>query len=324
MDIHAFTANGCLQEMLTAVKTFGVAENSRAGKVMTIPFPVILHHHDPQDRVVLDRIRDCNPFFHVMEFVWMMAGDNTVDFPLFFNKRFNEYADNGVVNGAYGYRWRNHFFIDQITTVARVLRQEPTTRQAVLGMWDPNVDLGKPHKDRPCNTHIYFRTEGHLLNMLVCNRSNDIVWGMCGANLVHMTMLHELIATAAGLKLGDYRVISNNAHIYERHFSLLDRNVDKRNVPNTIPLLSNGESIQEFLLDAEDLIKGAIWNDTRTDWFDKVAWPMYDVYLNRKNGLPFNTDNIEDPAWRLAAQEWIARRLKSTDGVVGSPDITQS
>src|SRR5262245_48667000 len=82
-------------------------DDSRNGPVLTVPYPTILRIRRPTERVLWDPVRDCNPFFHVMEFVWMMAGSNDANWIGQFNKRMLTYADEGVLRGAYGFRWKN-------------------------------------------------------------------------------------------------------------------------------------------------------------------------------------------------------------------------
>ena len=45
------------------------------------------------------------------------------------------------------------------------------------------------------------------LCMTVCNRSNDMLWGAYGANVVHMSMLQEFVALFS--KFTDGRLYSN-------------------------------------------------------------------------------------------------------------------
>ena len=70
-------------------------------------------------------------------------------------------------------------------------------------MWDAKQDLSHRNesKDLPCNTHVYFSIREGFLDMTVCNRSNDLIWGCCGANAVHMSFLQEYVATM----WGDYK-----------------------------------------------------------------------------------------------------------------------
>lgn len=213
----------------------GQREPSRDGPVLVAPEPVTTVYERPWERVLLDPVRDANPFFHLMESVWILAGRNDPQwldrYVRNFSARFAE-AD-GRQHGAYGYRWRWHFSryrdgsepIDQLTQVAEMIRTDPTTRRAVLTMWDPRVDLNLPSRDLPCNTHVYFRARRsdivagiphYVLDITVCCRSNDAVMGAYGANAVHMSIMGEVVAGLAGMRSGIYRQVSNNFHVYER------------------------------------------------------------------------------------------------------------
>lgn len=308
-----------------------VEEDSRNGRVMTLQDPTCLILLRPEKRVLFDPIRDANPFFHVMETVWMFAGENKVKWLEQFNKGYRNYAeDNGEVWGAYGHRWLSHFGSysgdnpgNQINAVVRILRRDPTDRRAVIGMWDPGVDLEAPVRDVPCNTHIYFRVVSGRLNMTVCNRSNDMVWGALGANIVHMTYLHELVARGVGVPLGFYRVLSNNMHVYK------DREDVKKlwdtSVPvdpylqglKTLPLLQPGEPVEDLLSDCEQLTHGGI--PFRTRWAHGVAWQMYKAYLDKPNRKK-HLEGILAEDWKLACEQWVDRREQEASS---NPSPTQ-
>jgi thymidylate synthase len=130
--------------------------------------PVITTYLRPQERVLFNELRDANPIFHLVEALWMLASLSDVEFLLPFNSTYGRYAEpDGNIHGAYGRRWRTHFGVDQIWGVIAALRRDPTTRQAVMAMWDPAADLNADVKDRPCNTTIYFDGRQGRLNMTV-------------------------------------------------------------------------------------------------------------------------------------------------------------
>lgn len=315
--IYAHNIPQAYTEALIKMHMWGVEEDSRNGPVITSEDPVLLSVTSPCERVLFDSVRNCNPFFHVMEFVWMMAGANDVKWIEQFNKRFREFADTGTdtLHAAYGHRWRYHFDIDQIQTVGDMLRRDPSTRRAVISMWDPSTDL-TPHNDLPCNTSIMFRIVDGGLDMTVANRSNDLVWGMLGANAVHMTYLHELIAYMAGVKIGFYRVFTNNLHVYKEmpNFkdiwpTILQDDPYRSGEVKPYPLLQNAETYQDLVLDCVDLMVG----DTdcpRTFWAANVAHPMYFAYMQRLDGLS-GKDHISDIVatdWRLACENYVKLR----------------
>ena len=325
MEIRVKSVPAMFSEMMIKINMEGKKESSRNGDVLTIQEPLIVKVSDPTQRVLTDPVRQANPYFHLMEVVWMFGGENKPDWIQLFNKRFKEYADANnqtqqkLIHGAYGHRWMRHFNIEQIGTVANMLRNDPNTRRAVIAMWDASQDLGTIHNDLPCNTHIYFRVVDGKLNMTVCNRSNDVVWGMTGANAVHMTCLQELVALEAGLPIGDYIVFTNNAHFYTdlpNANELL--NVRYPTLPSTegygsyphVPLLAKGERFIDFYRDCCTLMDNDLttyWScDLKTEWFTRVAFPAYCAYMLRLSGSSGEgyIKQIEDYNWRTACELW--------------------
>ncbi len=87
------------------------------------------------------------------EVVWMITGHKHLDFLRQFTKVWDGFAeDDGTVETAYGYRWRNYFGRDQLLDLVEHLRAEPSSRHGVVVMWDPASDgLTAPKKKNvPC------------------------------------------------------------------------------------------------------------------------------------------------------------------------------
>jgi thymidylate synthase len=300
------------------LKSAGLSEESRNGKVLVSPEPVCTTYAAPWERVLFDQQRDANPFFHLAECIWMLAGERNLGWLSQFNENMKTYSDDGWnLYGAYGHRWRKHFGFDQLDAVIGLLKKDPTTRRAVLTMWSPEHDLGTNSKDLPCNTHIYFRTVNGTLDTTVCCRSNDLVWGAYGANAVHFSFLHEFIALAAGLIPGKMHQFSNNFHIYERHWPLmnapaLDRNPYDWSTMKSLPLMGSGmREWENFLLDCESIMKG--FAVRYSPFLRDVVKPMLDVYLARKAGEPgwsIMLAGLPGCDWKMAGQEWCIRRDK--------------
>lgn len=300
-------------------------EESRNGRVRVLPHPVILTIGQPDQRVLLDPVRDANPFFHVMEWVWMLAGSNDAVWLSQFNKRMMSYADDGRLRGAYGWRWANPE--DQIAGVIDLLRRDPGTRQAVVSMWDPLQDGPNARtSDRPCNTHIYFGRRASKLDMIVMNRSNDLVWGMLGANAVHMTFLHELVARASGIPMGNYQVFTKNLHVYldVPRYDELTRtarvyDIYSKGEVRPYPLLAEGETWESLREDCKALVSGE-GEIFRTMWMQHVALPIYWAYLAKENRKNWISEIYADD-WRRACEEWVVRRSGVGEG---DPRIVQS
>ena len=302
---------------LWRLKTSGGVEQSRNGEVVVLPEPLTSVYTRPWQRVLFHPERDANPFFHLMEALWMLAGDGEVPFLVKYNPRMEEFSDDKfVLNGAYGYRWRYHFESDQLETIIGMLRSDPTTRRAVLGMWDPMEDLGSTSKDIPCNTHCYFRVTSGRLDMTVCCRSNDAIWGAYGANIVHFSILHEFIAAACGIAQGRLTQVSNNFHIYPIHYHLLNTPTVLNNAYDagviTVPLFKEPDDKDAFLDDCEKLVNGD--RSFVTHYFQDIVYPAYYAWeAYKRHELGAALDLLNDMPccdWQLAMKEWLTRRMK--------------
>jgi|TARA_R100001460_G_scaffold20889_2_gene42910 thymidylate synthase len=192
-----------------------IEQDSRNGKTLECVEPVTTVFKKPLERVCLIEERDANPFFHFIESMWMIAGRDDLNTLTYYVSSMSNFSDDGeTLWGAYGKRWRKYFLKDQLDVIVKILKYNPDDRRAVLQMWDPIMDLAKNGKDVPCNTNIYFKIRDNKLNMTVCNRSNDMLWGAYGANVVHMSVLQEYIAHKLEIDVGVYRQVSDSFHVY--------------------------------------------------------------------------------------------------------------
>ena len=308
----------------------GKKENTRNGWVLEFPTPFCVTYTHPTERVLFYPERDANPFFHLMESLWMLAGRNDVEWISKYNKRISDYSDNGrTFHGAYGHRWRNHFrggpkeFKDQLDQVMIRLHKFPNDRRAVVSMWDPNVDLVMHNdgKDYPCNTQIFFSKRDKLLNMTVINRSNDIVWGLFGANAVHMSKLQEYMAARTQSEVGTYIHFSNNAHAY---LDTLEKIKDMQ--PDYESYLIIGDDASQY--HSQPLVDNWLTFDEELAlWFRNEEVNVFEnkflsltAFRVREGWHFWKQKNInkaieicktiEDRAWRKACVEWLERRKK--------------
>jgi len=155
ITLEARNVNDAYKRLLEIVNKEGFFVESRNGMAVALKEPLFLEIESPTERVLFDPLRNCNPFFHVMEGLWMLAGRKDVEGVAKFNSNMRTYSDDGVsFNAAYGHRWRNHFGYDQISVVCDMLKNNPQDRRAVISMWDANQDLGSKSLDIPCNISI--------------------------------------------------------------------------------------------------------------------------------------------------------------------------
>lgn len=318
--------NEAYREGLWLAKNHMYWQESRNGRVYRFPGPVLTEILVPQKRVLISPLRDANPFFHFMEAMWMLAGRRDVEFVAQFNSHISTFSDDGVnFHGAYGHRWRNWFHTDQLKEVIKTLLYDPISRRCVLQMWDCDFDLGKQGKDYPCNTHIYFDPSPRGLNMTVCNRSNDIIWGLYGANFVHMSFLHEFVALSVGMELGRMYTLSNNFHYYPGNLKhsiddLYDDAIgwsDWYDISgfDICPLFYQPEESEQFLADVEQFCDNpAAIRLYPSPFLAGVAVPMYQAWQCHKNKMYPEAlkycEKIEARDWAAACRMWIERRMK--------------
>lgn len=328
VNIEGSNVNNIFQDVLWAMKVRGVPTDTRNGPAVYVRQPLAITYHKPWERVLFAPERDCNPYFHLFEAIWMLAGRNDVAWISQFNGRMKEFSDDGItLSGSYGNRWRNHFGSDQIAWAVQELQSNPNTRRAVLAMWDPVADMdtvSHDGKDVPCNTTVMFQIRADYLDMMVTNRSNDVVWGMCGANAVHMSILQEYVAGAVGCGIGFYYQVSMNAHLYtnEQGDKLLAQppNMDlySGGLVSVIPFYGEGvdEDILHFIDDPA--------YKPRTKFFEEVANPMSWSWEAYKRGDFEAADRYLEmmPArndWRMACRMWLARRASKKIGLQCTP-----
>ena len=308
----------------------GVVSQSRAGSVRAAPWPVVTVYTQPRERVLFDKHRDANPFFHLFESLWMLAGMSDgkwLDrFVSDFSKRFAE--SDGNLWGAYGRRWRFHFETDQLLSAVNRLRSSSEDRRTVIQMWDTNYDLYDPFelnedtdepfsepKDIPCNTHIYLRVNEGRLDLTVCCRSNDAIWGAYGANAVHFSMLQEYLAGRIGVFVGTMYQFSNNFHMYENTAQKSRKSVLSRDpyLTREVKFLSIGDNWEAWDRDLLKFIQEPYGKSFKNRWFLKVAVPMWrchELWSSRQRESAMrHVDFIEATDWRMVARQWMERRL---------------
>lgn len=305
----------------------GIQRPSRNGPVLLGPSVTTIYER-PVERVIFHPERDANPFFHLYEALWMLAGRNDVAGPVRYAANMANYSDDGkTFHGAYGYRWRVHFGFDQLVQIANELKSNDS-RRCVLQMWDPRVDAGENGKDFPCNTAATFQIVDGALNLTVFCRSNDVIWGAYGANAVHFSFLLEYMALWIDVPVGTYTQVSVNWHGYldtlekvsnirpDRVGFIENPYIDGRVYPARMFHCSVEEAnlrIHTLLYDADhNFVDPYTFNDDEP--FFSAAYSML-----RAHGIWRNTRNYPEALnclsranqkndWIVAGTEWLRRR----------------
>lgn len=325
-DKGRFEDTGKLPEQMT-----------RNGVTRRVPGAATINYLRPRVRVLLNEIRDCNHFFHLFESLWMLAGRNDIAPLTALVKQYAEYSDDGeTANGAYGYRWRSStprryegfgwVGTDQLDLLIDHMSKKTNTRRAVLQMWNVEDDLLKvdTSKDVCCNTEAIFEVVDSKLNMTVINRSNDLVWGMLGANYVHFSFLQEYMSCCLDIPMGTYTQFSTNLHAY--------LNVDDGET-KTMPwkgkewaVGSEAVCFEEhefnpgpYLVENKEVFDREVKrfiNDPYQDWkepfLETVAKPMMQAHSHataKQYELAYEAiERVASPDWAAGAHQWVTKR----------------
>ena len=149
--------------------------------------------------------------FMAAEALWILEGRDDVATIAKHLERYREFSDDGVrLAGAYGPR-----FVAQLPYVVRTLRDDHTSRQAVVSLWEPSP---APSRDIPCTLSLqWFSREGRL-HCFVVMRSSDLWLGLPYDLLTFTCMTYRVLQELrmGGVTPGLLHWTAGSAHLYER------------------------------------------------------------------------------------------------------------
>jgi thymidylate synthase len=221
-----------------------VLQSSRAGDTVEL-LHLALHIEDPSQRWVTSRTPAINPAFALVEVFWIASGRQDAALPNYWNPVLPRFCGTGEkYHGAYGYRLRQHFGIDQLDRIYSALAASPDSRQCVLQIWDSAVDLphidGTPASpDIPCNVLALPKIRRGKLEWMQIIRSNDLFLGM-PHNIVQFSALQEMLSGWLGVSPGGYHQLSDSLHVYSK---------DLEAVRSSIQSVMGPRSTDSFALD---------------------------------------------------------------------------
>lgn len=265
----------------------------------------------------------------------MLAGRSDAAFLNNYVRDFGDRFANelGILDGAYGARWRMHFCnydiygpndkYDQLDDIVKKLSKDPHDRRVVIQMWDPTVDNRPETKDACCNQQALPRIVNGRLDLTVTCRSNDVVWGAMGANICHFSVLLEYLAGRIGVPVGRLYQFSNNYHIYDWALPQIGEPRPAALDPYTLGHTQPRPMADDWTKFDDDLDWFMAWHDNlwsthdpstpepsfTNDWFRTVACRMARSYLfyrvKRSDLARIEATHIEAPDWRMAAVQWL-------------------
>src|SRR6516162_3973255 len=96
--IEATNVRDALIKSMNYLIQQGHTEVTRIGPAIVAQKPVTIHYKNPKQHVLLNPVRDANPFFHLMEAMWMLAGRQDARFLEYYIKDFSKmFGKDGII-----------------------------------------------------------------------------------------------------------------------------------------------------------------------------------------------------------------------------------
>lgn len=186
---------------------------------------------DPYNTLPLGIGRNVNTGVGAVEACQLLGGLSLPKLVLKIGPQFKSFTeDNGFFHGAYGLRTKGQYDV-----ALERLRADPDTRQAVVTIWNPELDMLPGKRDYPCTILHQFRIRDGKLNMSVYMRSND-VWLGAAYDFFQFTRVQIAMASLLGVDVGAYNHHVGSLHMYETDVESVGRLHDvDRNAPPEIP-----------------------------------------------------------------------------------------
>lgn len=255
------TADEVYCNIYRKLEKFGEVFDGRNGRTKELTH-VCMSISDPTQRWVVRRKPIISPAFAVAELAMLMNGSDESVLLNTWNPKLPKYqGEYNRYPGAYGRRLRYSFGFDQINRAYNALNNNPQSRQVVLEIWKPDIDLpqkkGFPNNDDiPCNICSMLKIRNNELLWTQIMRSNDIVFGL-PYNFLQFTYLQEIIAGWLNVEVGEYMHISDSLHMYANNQCCinLDKKVPLNNEKIRLDKKESKKVFKELLIRMKEILK---------------------------------------------------------------------
>lgn len=320
LDVTASTLDDLLHVVLAALlkEPFSVVATRGA---MAEAIGCRLHLTNPLARLSRTETKG-TPFSAIGELLWYLARRNDLAMIAYYLKYYRQ-QDPALreVDGGYGprlFNFRGKY--DQVATIIDILRRKPTSRQAVIQLFDAE-DVASGHHEVPCTCTLQFLLRGSRLHLVVHMRSNDAYVGL-PHDVFTFTMLQEIVARSLGADLGSYYHFVGSLHLYDTKTEKTQQYLNEGVQPTTLamPPMPAGNpwpAIEQVLLAEECIRHGGDLDPTNQGlasyWLDllrllqffhltkqsktepvaisrlaavaaKLSTNVYDAYVNKRAG----------------------------------------
>lgn len=176
--------------------------------------------------------------------IWQKHSNNVHDLK---SHVWDAWADeNGSIGKAYGYQLGvKHIYpegeFNQVDKALYDLKRNPSSRRILVNMYN-HADLHEMAL-APCAYSVTFNVTGNKLNMILNQRSQDMLTAN-GWNVMQYAALLMMFAQVSDLKPGILLHVIADAHIYDRHVPAIRKMLTNTRYP--APVVKLDPSIKDF------------------------------------------------------------------------------
>ena len=176
--------------------------------------------------------------------IWQKKSNNVHDLNAHI---WDQWADEtGSIGKAYGYQLsvKHHYpegDMDQVDRVLYDLKHNPASRRIMTNIYNFQ-DLSEMHL-YPCAYSMTFNVSGNVLNAILNQRSQDML-AANNWNVVQYAVLVHMMAQVSGLVPGELVHVIADAHIYDRHVSIVEKMLEQP--PSAAPRFTVDPAVTDF------------------------------------------------------------------------------
>ena len=175
----------------------------------------------------------------VTELLWILQGRTDMAYLHEHGLKYwdADYKRSGRTDGSlgpvYGRQLRSFNGQDQLKTILKQIKQEPTSRRIMASLWNPSDldDMVLP----PCHYGFQVSIKDGKLNLFWNQRSADLFLGL-PYDIAMYGLLLVMLAKGANLVPGQLGCFLGDCHIYHNHFDAVQTQIARK--PGALPNVS--------------------------------------------------------------------------------------
>lgn len=229
LSVEGKTADDVFTKWVSILRPYGMhddTDESRDGAVVGECLNAVTVIEDPTRCFMKNKIRKMPVRYALGEMLWYLHAGRDIKSIQLYTHNWDRMSDDGMnVNSNYGYCIRDKYGFDQLKSVLELLKDDPSTRQAVIHIKEPQEYKGLDSRSRDinCTVCLQFFIRDEKLYMTTYMRSNDL-WLGFPFDVFQFTSLQVYMAMELGVGLGTYTHIAGSLHLYMRDYLKLVEN----------------------------------------------------------------------------------------------------